>query len=87
MSIGYRIKTRLGRRADAWSRIAQFIEASLRENQGKPPTSKHIAVVAHGIFNSEFTGALLARRQSDRPLEWGYKGALCQTLHGIVDTH
>lgn len=55
-------------------RIEQFIEASLKENRGKPPTSKHIAVVAHGIFNSEFTGALLARRQSDKPLEWGYKG-------------
>lgn len=54
--------------------ILQYIEASLQESQGKPPTSKHIAVVAHGIFNSEFTGALLARRESDRPLEWGYKG-------------
>lgn len=46
-------------------RIAQYIEPLLVEAQDKPPSSKNIAVVAHGIFNTEFLGALLARLPKD----------------------
>ena len=55
-------------------RIAKFIEPSLQMTRGRPPSSKHVVVVAHGIFNSEFIGALLARRRGQGALEWGYKG-------------
>ncbi|WVQ93756.1 hypothetical protein IAU59_000833 [Kwoniella sp. CBS 9459] len=61
-------------RARANEAIKQFIEPILQECHGSPPTSRHVVVVAHGIFNAEFLGALLARRKDHRPLEWGYKG-------------
>jgi hypothetical protein len=54
--------------------MRQFIEPNLRECRGRPPGCRHIFVVAHGIFNAEFIGALLARRKDSQPLEWGYKG-------------
>ncbi|KAK4685182.1 hypothetical protein P7C73_g4975, partial [Tremellales sp. Uapishka_1] len=54
--------------------IANFIEPILQESRGQPASSKHIVVVAHGIFNAEFIGALLARRKDAAPLEWGYRG-------------
>ncbi len=60
-------------------RIETFIEPFLRESHGKPPTHKHIVVVAHGIFNSEFVGALLARTHV-KPLEWGYKGMFYKVI-------
>ncbi|OCF45152.1 hypothetical protein I317_00954 [Kwoniella heveanensis CBS 569] len=65
-------------RARANEAIKQFIEPILQECHGSPPSSKHVVVVAHGIFNSEFLGALLARRKDHRPLEWGYKEWLVQ---------
>lgn len=54
--------------------VEQFIEPILKECRGKPATSKHVVVVAHGIFNSEFLGALMARRKTNAPLEWNYRG-------------
>ncbi|RSH81496.1 hypothetical protein EHS25_006853 [Saitozyma podzolica] len=54
--------------------IAQFIEPLLRESRGRPAESKHIAVVAHGVFNSEFIGALLSRRPHSQHLSWSYRG-------------
>ncbi|KAJ9121821.1 hypothetical protein QFC22_002444 [Naganishia vaughanmartiniae] len=43
--------------------IAQFIEPIFERSKGKRgEDAPHIFVVAHGIFNSEFLGALLARR-------------------------
>jgi broad specificity phosphatase PhoE len=54
--------------------IAQYIEPSLKELKGKPASSKHIALVAHGIFNSEFVGALLARLHGVRQIGWSYRG-------------
>ncbi|ODN76113.1 hypothetical protein L202_06045 [Cryptococcus amylolentus CBS 6039] len=54
--------------------IEQYIEPILQESRGKPPSDKHVAVVAHGIFNSEFLGALMARRKGNAPLEWQYRG-------------
>jgi hypothetical protein len=54
--------------------IAQYIEPSLKEFHGKPASSKHIAIVAHGIFNSEFVGALLARLHGARQIGWRYRG-------------
>lgn len=59
-----------------WCSIAAYIEQHLQANKGKGPMSAHIVVVAHGIFNSEFIGALLARRGTSAPLQWGYKGEL-----------
>ncbi|WVR03515.1 hypothetical protein IAU60_000506 [Kwoniella sp. DSM 27419] len=61
-------------RARANEAIRQFIEPILEGCRGQPPSSRHVVVVAHGIFNAEFLGALLARRKDHRPLEWGYKG-------------
>lgn len=61
-------------------RIAQFIEPVLRETKGRPPTQRHVVVVAHGIFNSEFIGALLSRTKSGA-LDWGYKG-VCYAISG-----
>jgi broad specificity phosphatase PhoE len=55
-------------------RIAQYIEPLLKECHGKPASSKHIAIVAHGIFNSEFVGALLARLHGARQIGWRYRG-------------
>ena len=55
------------------SSIAKFIERHFQECNDRPPTCRHIVVVAHGIFNAEFIGALLARRRSPS-LDWGYKG-------------
>lgn len=54
--------------------IAQFIEPVLRESYGQPPSSKHLVVVAHGIFNYEFLGALLSRRPEGIDHHWAYKG-------------
>ncbi|WVQ80266.1 hypothetical protein IAT38_002371 [Cryptococcus sp. DSM 104549] len=54
--------------------IAKFIEPILEESRGQQPLSKHIVVVAHGIFNSEFLGALMARREAGNALEWHYRG-------------
>ncbi|KAK1926076.1 histidine phosphatase superfamily [Papiliotrema laurentii] len=54
--------------------ISKFIEQHLEECRGKPAKSRHVVVVAHGIFNSEFLGALLARRAGHAPLEWSYRG-------------
>ncbi|TXT04984.1 hypothetical protein VHUM_03804 [Vanrija humicola] len=42
--------------------IAEFVEPAIRENQGKLASSKHLVFVAHGIFNHEFIGAIMARR-------------------------
>jgi broad specificity phosphatase PhoE len=56
------------------NRIAQYIEPLLKECHGKPAASKHIAIVAHGIFNSEFVGALLARLHGARQIGWRYRG-------------
>jgi hypothetical protein len=55
-------------------RIAQFIEPILQEAKGKSATdAPHIFIVAHGIFNSEFLGALYARNPpSMDPIEWEY---------------
>lgn len=55
------------------TRISEHIEPALRECQGQSPQAKHIAVVAHGIFNAEFIGALLARTR-EGGIEWGYRG-------------
>ena len=60
--------------------IATYLEPLLRDARGGPASSKHIAVVAHGIFNAEFIGALLARRQGEGPLEWSYKGTIARSL-------
>ncbi|KAJ9098342.1 hypothetical protein QFC19_006466 [Naganishia cerealis] len=50
-------------RARAEKAIAQYIEPILEKSKGKQGSdAPHIFVVAHGIFNSEFLGALLARR-------------------------
>ncbi|WWC85877.1 uncharacterized protein L201_000744 [Kwoniella dendrophila CBS 6074] len=54
--------------------IHKFIEPILSECHGSPATQRHVVVVAHGIYNAEFLGALLARRRDHKPLEWGYKG-------------
>jgi broad specificity phosphatase PhoE len=54
--------------------IAQYIEESIRDHQDQSPKSKHIAVVAHGIFNSEFLGALIARLKGKRQIGWIYTG-------------
>ncbi|EIW67919.1 hypothetical protein TREMEDRAFT_33028, partial [Tremella mesenterica DSM 1558] len=54
--------------------IADFIEPILQTNHGRPASSKHIVVVAHGIFNSEFIGALLSRRKGQGSFDWGYRG-------------
>ncbi|OWZ70806.1 hypothetical protein AYX14_03780 [Cryptococcus neoformans] len=64
--------TDVRKRAD--QAVEQFIEPILKECRGKPATSKHVVVVAHGIFNSEFLGALMARRKTNAPLEWNYRG-------------
>ncbi|WWD22474.1 hypothetical protein CI109_106967 [Kwoniella shandongensis] len=61
-------------RARANEAIRLFIEPALKESYGKPPSSNHLVVVAHGIFNAEFLGALLARRKNAQPLEWNYRG-------------
>ncbi|WRT63767.1 uncharacterized protein IL334_000692 [Kwoniella shivajii] len=61
-------------RARANEAINRFIEPIIAGNHGSSPASKHVVVVAHGIFNAEFLGALLARRRDHKPLEWGYKG-------------
>ncbi|KAJ9114428.1 hypothetical protein QFC20_001571 [Naganishia adeliensis] len=43
--------------------MAQYIEPYLEKAKGKSSAdAPHIFVVAHGIFNSEFLGGLLARR-------------------------
>ncbi|KAK8845520.1 hypothetical protein IAR55_006235 [Kwoniella newhampshirensis] len=54
--------------------IRLFIEPALKECHGQPPSCRHLVVVAHGIFNAEFLGALLARRKTAQPLEWNYRG-------------
>jgi len=54
--------------------IAQYIEPLLKEFHGKPASSKHIALVAHGIFNSETLGTLLARLDGKRQVGWHYSG-------------
>nr|ODN93052.1 hypothetical protein L204_05232 [Cryptococcus depauperatus CBS 7855] len=54
--------------------IHDFIEPLLQKCRGLPPSSKHVIIVAHGIFNSEFLGALMARKKSNAPLEWSYQG-------------
>ncbi|WVN91005.1 uncharacterized protein L203_106251 [Cryptococcus depauperatus CBS 7841] len=54
--------------------IHDFIEPLLQKCRGLPPSSKHVVIVAHGIFNSEFLGALIARKKSNAPLEWSYQG-------------
>ncbi|WWC58204.1 uncharacterized protein I303_100740 [Kwoniella dejecticola CBS 10117] len=54
--------------------IKRFIEPILAECHEAPAQNRHVVVVAHGIFNAEFLGALLARRRDHKPLEWGYKG-------------
>jgi hypothetical protein len=60
----------------AYCSVGKFIEQHLQECEGKPASSRHVVVVAHGIFNSEFLGALLARRPTVAPLEWSYRGEL-----------
>ncbi|ORX34765.1 histidine phosphatase superfamily [Kockovaella imperatae] len=60
-------------RARANEAFSQFIERHLQECRRRPPTTRHIVVVAHGIFNAEFIGGLLARRGA-QGLDWGYKG-------------
>ncbi len=57
-------------------RIAEFLEPILAANRGKDRASApHIFVVAHGIFNSELLGALLARRPANAgKLDWRYSG-------------
>lgn len=56
-------------------RIEKFIEPSLKMHRGQAP-KKHLVVVAHGIFNSEFLGALLARwRSGQEKAAWEYRGA------------
>ncbi|ORY34216.1 histidine phosphatase superfamily [Naematelia encephala] len=60
-------------RARANSAISQFIEPILEAHRSSPASSAHVFVVAHGIFNAEFIGALLARTTSGA-LEWGYRG-------------
>lgn len=55
-------------------RIAQFIEKHIKEAEGKPAKDTNVVVVAHGIFNSQFLGALLARRSSKARLDWNYRG-------------
>lgn len=57
--------------------IAQYIEPLLKEFHGKPASSKHIALVAHGIFNSETLGTLLARLDGKRQVGWHYSGESC----------
>lgn len=43
--------------------MSQYIEPFLEKSRGKSAAdAPHIFVVAHGIFNSEFLGGLLARR-------------------------
>ncbi|KAL7418765.1 hypothetical protein Q5752_006448 [Cryptotrichosporon argae] len=61
-------------RARANDAVAQFIEPHLRAAHGQPPASTHVVVVAHGIFNSELLGALLARRNGPPQAGWGYRG-------------
>jgi hypothetical protein len=58
--------------------IAAFIEPVLKECHGSAAADKHLMVVAHGIFNAEFIGAFLARRNDPRPVEWAYKGESTQ---------
>jgi len=67
---------------EAYCSIGKFIEQHLQECEGKAATSRHVVVVAHGIFNSEFLGALLARRPTAVPLEWSYRGEPV-TLSGL----
>jgi broad specificity phosphatase PhoE len=55
-----------------WTRIEKFIEPSLQQYRGQAPT-RHLVMVAHGIFNAELLGALLARRTDDRAA-WEYRG-------------
>ena len=55
------------------SRLETFLEPVLRDYRGQPPR-RHCVLVAHGIFNAELIGALLARRRGDVPLEWAYRG-------------
>lgn len=52
--------------------IAKFIEPLIEANAGKSAAdAAHVFVVAHGIFNSEFLGALLARRGPEGTrVEW-----------------
>jgi broad specificity phosphatase PhoE len=69
----------LRHRAERPGRIEQFIEPNLKECRGQPPT-RQVFVVAHGIFNAEFIGALLARRKDSQPLDWGYRGASEQSV-------
>jgi hypothetical protein len=56
--------------------IAQYLEPVFTANKGKSrEEAPHVFVVAHGIFNSELLGALLARRPASAPrLEWRYSG-------------
>lgn len=60
-------------RARANEVVSKYIEPVLRETRGQPPTGRHVVVVAHGIFNAEFIGALMARTRTGA-VEWGYRG-------------
>ncbi|KAL1407048.1 hypothetical protein Q8F55_006461 [Vanrija albida] len=53
--------------------IAQFVEPAIKESQGQLAGSKHLVFVAHGIFNHEFIGAILARRPEGIN-QWEYRG-------------
>lgn len=46
----------------------------MRKSYGQAPELECLAVVAHGIFNYEFLGALLSRRPEGIDAFWAYKG-------------
>lgn len=48
--------------------VAQFIEPVLVDAYGQPASSRHIVVVAHGIFNSEIRTFILSFGLLFRPL-------------------
>lgn len=54
--------------------VAKYIEPALRAHYGQPAASYHVVVVAHGIFNYELMGALLARRPEGIEKNWTYRG-------------
>jgi broad specificity phosphatase PhoE len=54
--------------------ISQWVEPALRESHGRAAEHKHIVVVAHGIFNSEFLGAIMTRRPGSQHMAWSYRG-------------
>ena len=78
---------------DAWTdcswlgvpgdRVEEYIEPVLKAYRGQSP-KRHLVVVAHGIFNSEFLGALLARRKDLNTGSWEYRGEYILSSHALL---